>query len=160
MEDKTTVRTYFDIQFEGKASEFFNIWIVNVLLTIVTLGIYSAWAKVRTNQYFYGSTYLDGSSFQYTADPIKILKGRLLVVFFILAYQGISQIYPTSGSYLFLITDSYGACDRDFIATLSHALYSMAKYPFQLRISFWHSVSFCLPLSYFILRSRYSYHCI
>ena len=32
------------IVFTGKASEYFGIWIVNVLLTILTLGIYSAWA--------------------------------------------------------------------------------------------------------------------
>ena len=31
-----------DFQFEGSATEYFKIWIVNVLLTIVTLGIYSA----------------------------------------------------------------------------------------------------------------------
>jgi uncharacterized membrane protein YjgN (DUF898 family) len=66
--------------FTGKASEFFRIWIVNILLTILTLGIYSAWAKVRTKRYFYANTYLDGTSFDYLAEPIKILKGRLLVL--------------------------------------------------------------------------------
>ena len=38
------------VEFTGDAAEFFRIWIVNILLSIVTLGIYSAWAKVRTNQ--------------------------------------------------------------------------------------------------------------
>ncbi len=33
------------INFSGRGSEFFGIWIVNVLLSILTLGIYSAWAK-------------------------------------------------------------------------------------------------------------------
>jgi len=65
-------------EFSGTEAEYFPIWIVNVLLTILTLGIYSAWAKVRTKQYFYGSTYLDGVSFRYLADPKKILKGRLI----------------------------------------------------------------------------------
>ncbi|MBN2768264.1 MAG: DUF898 domain-containing protein [Campylobacterales bacterium] len=68
------------LEFQGKSKEFFGIWIVNVFLSIVTLGIYSAWAKVRTNRYFYGNTFYKGSSFEYTADPIKILKGRLLIV--------------------------------------------------------------------------------
>lgn len=36
--------------FHGSAGEYFRIWIVNVLLSIVTLGIYSAWAKVRTRR--------------------------------------------------------------------------------------------------------------
>ncbi len=64
-------------QFTGKSLEFFGIWIVNIALTIITLGIYSAWAKVRTYQYFYGNTQLEGSAFQYLAKPEQILKGRI-----------------------------------------------------------------------------------
>ena len=33
--------------FTGSGSEYFRIWIVNLFLSIVTLGVYSAWAKVR-----------------------------------------------------------------------------------------------------------------
>ncbi len=66
-------------RFTGGASEYFRIWIVNVALTILTLGIYSAWAKVRTTSYFYRHTWLDGASFEYLGDPRKILKGRVLV---------------------------------------------------------------------------------
>jgi uncharacterized membrane protein YjgN (DUF898 family) len=69
--------------FNGNGKEYFRIWVVNVFLTIITLGIYSAWAKVRTKRYFYGNTSLDGSSFEYLGDPIKILKGRLIAFFFL-----------------------------------------------------------------------------
>jgi uncharacterized membrane protein YjgN (DUF898 family) len=65
-------------EFTGSAKEYFRIWIVNTLLTIVTLGIYSAWAKVRTKQYFYRHTFVEGTSFEYLADPYKVLKGRLI----------------------------------------------------------------------------------
>lgn len=65
-------------RFTGNAREYFRIWIVNTLLTIVTLGIYSAWAKVRSKQYFYRNTSVDGASFDYVADPYKVLKGRLI----------------------------------------------------------------------------------
>ena len=71
---------YFE--FRGNASEYFRIWIVNIALTILTLGIYSAWAKVRTNRYMYANTYLNGSNFEYNADPIRILIGRIIVVSF------------------------------------------------------------------------------
>src|SRR5688572_25368406 len=50
-------------QFTGTGREYFQIWIVNLLLTIVTLGIYSAWAKVRRLQYFYRHTRLAGAGF-------------------------------------------------------------------------------------------------
>ena len=68
------------VSFTGKASEYFGIWIVNVLLTIITLGIYSAWAKVRRNRYFYGNTVLLGRAFEYHAKGLQILIGRLLVI--------------------------------------------------------------------------------
>ena len=57
-------------QFTGRAGEYFGIWFVNLLLSIVTLGIYSAWAKVRTERYFYGNTSLAGANFEYLASPI------------------------------------------------------------------------------------------
>jgi uncharacterized membrane protein YjgN (DUF898 family) len=80
------------VQFTGNTSEYFRIWIVNTLLSIVTLGIYSAWAKVRRKQYFYRHTWIDGTSFDYLADPIKVLKGRL-VIGAIIAALGVSQQY-------------------------------------------------------------------
>lgn len=84
-------------EFTGKASEFFGIWIVNILLTILTLGIYSAWAKVRTNQYFYGNTQLDGASFQYLATPMQILKSRAIAALLFMIYYAINGIYPLWG---------------------------------------------------------------
>ncbi|MDO6746965.1 YjgN family protein [Gilvimarinus sp. 1_MG-2023] len=72
--------------FTGNGFEYFKIWIVNILLSIVTLGIYSAWAKVRNKQYFYGNTHLDEASFEYTADPVKILIGRVIALVFLVLY--------------------------------------------------------------------------
>ena len=69
-------------EFRGKAGEFFKIWIVNIALTLLTLGIYSAWAKVRTNRYLYGNTYLNNSNFEFNADPKRILIGRTIIVIF------------------------------------------------------------------------------
>ncbi|POF47043.1 DUF898 family protein, partial [Vibrio vulnificus] len=64
------------IQFKGQGGEFFGIWIVNILLSVITLGIYSAWAKVRTKRYFYGNTFIAGDNFEYHAQPMQLLKGR------------------------------------------------------------------------------------
>lgn len=84
-------------QFHGKGSDYFRIWIVNLLLTILTLGIYSAWAKVRTKRYFYGNTELAGDRFEYLASPIAILKGRLIAVAALLAYSFAGLISVTVG---------------------------------------------------------------
>lgn len=74
------------VEFTGKASEYFGIWIVNLLLSLLTLGIYSAWAKVRRKKYFYHHTQIDQVGFDYHAKPLNILKGRLIAFALFLAY--------------------------------------------------------------------------
>lgn len=86
--------------FTGSGSEYFRIWIVNALLTIVTLGIYSAWAKVRTMQYFYRSTRLDGATFDYHGSAKAILKGRAIVFGLIAVYQLVAALSPAAGGLL------------------------------------------------------------
>ena len=81
-------------QFTGSGGEYFKIWIVNILLSIVTLGIYSAWATVRTKRYFYGNTIFDKASFEYHATPIQILKGRIIALVLVILYVGLSQLSP------------------------------------------------------------------
>jgi len=75
------------LRFTGNGAEYFGIWIVNLLLTIVTLGVYSAWAKVRRLQYFYRHSELAGSSFDFHGSPTRILIGRVIALGMLLAYQ-------------------------------------------------------------------------
>ena len=94
--DNTSVNQTVDFEFSGKAGEYFKIWIVNIVLTILTLGIYSAWAKVRNKRYFYGNTHLAGSSFEYTARPAAILKGRLIAFAVVGVYILVVSFFPVS----------------------------------------------------------------
>ena len=87
-------RNLIPFEFRGNGGEYFRIWIVNLLLTIVTIGIYSAWAKVRRLRYFYGNTLLDGHSFEYHGRPLAILKGRLIVFGAYLAFVLAAQVLP------------------------------------------------------------------
>lgn len=79
------------VEFSGTAAEYFRIWIVNLLLTVVTLGIYAAWAKVRTRQYFAAHTRLLGHAFDYTANPLRILIGNVIVL-------GMAAVYGWAGT--------------------------------------------------------------
>ena len=81
-------------EFRGSAPEYFRIWIVNVVLTVLTLGIYAAWAKVRTRRYFYGNTLLDGKPFEFTGSPVGILKGNLIFGGLFVGYNVLAQLYP------------------------------------------------------------------
>ena len=76
-QDADTLREY-RFRFTGSGEEYFRIWIVNLLLTIVTLSLYRPWAKVRREQYFHRNILLDGSGFDYHGQPKAILKGQLI----------------------------------------------------------------------------------
>nr|WP_176936258.1 YjgN family protein [Massilia sp. PDC64] len=80
-------QTSHGLSFSGSGAEYFRIWIVNLLLTVATLGIYSAWAKTRRLQYFYRNTQLAGASFDFRGDPKAILRGRILAVALLATYH-------------------------------------------------------------------------
>lgn len=81
-------------EFTGDGWEYFKIWIVNLLLSILTLGIYSAWAKVRRLQYFYRNTRLADASFEYHGLPMAILKGRLIAFGLLMVYYLAGALSP------------------------------------------------------------------
>ncbi|MBL9203705.1 MAG: DUF898 domain-containing protein [Opitutaceae bacterium] len=80
--------------FHGNAREFFRIWIVNTLLTLLTAGLFLAWAKVRKRRYLRGCTELMGHRFDYRARPSRILIGNLIVLIFVLGYALFGVVYP------------------------------------------------------------------
>ncbi|MEZ8196476.1 MULTISPECIES: YjgN family protein [Vibrio] len=90
--DKNELET--QVAFSGQGKEYFGIWIVNILLSIITLGIYSAWAKVRNKRYFYGHTAIGGDSFEYHGKPIQILKGRIIAMICVVAWGVSNQLAP------------------------------------------------------------------
>jgi uncharacterized membrane protein YjgN (DUF898 family) len=82
-----------ELEFRGSARDYFRVWIVNVALTLLTLGVFSAWAKVRKKRYFYAHTLLDGTPFQYLARPVPILKGRIVAAALFAGYYLASEFY-------------------------------------------------------------------
>ncbi|HXC55922.1 MAG TPA: YjgN family protein [Rhizomicrobium sp.] len=95
--------TIHSVEFRGRGGEYFRIWIVNVALTVLTLGIYSAWAKVRTQRYFYGNTFVAGHSFEYHASPWRILIGRAIALVLFVGYSLSVVVLPVSFSLWLLI---------------------------------------------------------
>ena len=85
------------IGFAGRAREYFGIWITNLTLSLITVGIYSAWAKVRRLTYFHNRTIIAGYGFGYHATGIQLLKGRLIAFVIIVLANFLVLAYPLAG---------------------------------------------------------------
>ena len=90
------------VKFHGQTGEYFSIWMVNVLFTFVTLGIYSAWAKVRNERYFKSNTEIDNHRLSYLAEPLQILKGRIIALVIVAAFYFLVSLSPIVGGLLLI----------------------------------------------------------
>ncbi len=88
----------YPLSFTATGSEYFRIWIVNLLLIVVTLGIYLPWAKVRKLKYFYGNTRIDDDALDFHGEPKKMLRGTAIVGVFFLVYSQAMRIAPMAGA--------------------------------------------------------------
>lgn len=132
--------------FTGSGSEYFRIWIVNVLLILVTLGLYFPWAKVRKLRYFYGNTVVDGAPLGFHGDGWKMFKGFAVMAAFFGLYSVAGRLSSAAGYLAFLV-----------IAGLWPALFK-ASMQFRLANTSWRGLRFrfggstadaykaCLPL--------------
>lgn len=79
-------------QFMGTGGEYFGIWIINILLLVVTLGLYFPWARVRRLKFFAGNTDVGGHRLEFTGVAKQMFAG------FSLALVGF-VIYSLADSY-------------------------------------------------------------
>ena len=91
------------LRFVGSGSEYFRIWIVNLLLTLVTFGLYYPFAKVRRLKYFHGATELAGQPFAFHADPWKMFRGYVLIAVMLIVYSAAGHFSPMAGLIAFVI---------------------------------------------------------
>ncbi len=90
------------LDFKGSGSEYFKIWIVNILLTIVTFGLYYPWAKVRNNRYFYANSTLDENFFEYHATGKQLFVGYFISIILFATYVILNKIIPQASLFLIL----------------------------------------------------------
>jgi uncharacterized membrane protein YjgN (DUF898 family) len=67
------------LEFTGDTWEYFRLWTATQALIFLTLGLYAPWARVRRTRYLARHFRLDGVGFEYSANPVAILKGKLIV---------------------------------------------------------------------------------
>lgn len=84
----------FDIRFTGSGSEYFRIWIVNLLLTLVTFTLYWPFARARRLAYFQNNTLVGKDPLGFHGDPWKMFRGYLLMLLFGVSYWAVSNFAP------------------------------------------------------------------
>ena len=70
-DDARTMLTY-----DGKISELFGIFLLNLLLTVVTLGIFRFWAITRIRRYLWSHMRFEDTRFTYTGKGSPTLAKR------------------------------------------------------------------------------------
>jgi len=68
------------VTFYGEGSKLFGIYIVNILLTIFTLGLYYPWAKASVLRYIYQETEFEGSRFSFHGTGKEMFKGFIKAI--------------------------------------------------------------------------------
>lgn len=63
------------LKFYGQGEELFGIHIVNLFLTLVTLGIYSFWARVKVRKYLWGQMAFDKDRLSYHGTGEETIRG-------------------------------------------------------------------------------------
>ena len=94
----------YAVEFSGAGGEYFRVWIVNVLLSVLTLGFYTPFARRRTAQYFYSHTQVAGSPLEFTAQQRKMVMGFVLLVLLTLAYNIAANTGQDAAVGVFLLT--------------------------------------------------------
>lgn len=96
------------LEFTGTGGEYFRIWIVNTLLTLATLGLYSAWAKRRKARWFARHTRLAGDGFDFHGDPRRILVGRILALVLLVCYGHAFEWSKGAGIAMLIVLYAFG----------------------------------------------------
>jgi len=91
------------IRFTGSGSEYFRIWIVNLLLMIVTLGIYYPRAKLRRLRYFYANTLVGERPLGFHGEAMAMFRGFALVAVLSVLYSLAGNVSPVAGLVAFVV---------------------------------------------------------
>jgi uncharacterized membrane protein YjgN (DUF898 family) len=85
------------LAYDGRIGEIYRIFLINLLLTVVTLGIWRFWAITRMRRYIWSRTSIHGDRFEYDG------KGSQLFVGFLIASAIILGMIIVAGLLNFLL---------------------------------------------------------
>ena len=125
----------YRLAFTGRTADYWRIWTVNLTLNVLTLGLYSPWAKLRKMRWFASHTEMLGDRFDFQADPLRLLLGRLVALVLFVLYGHVFQFSKWAGV-------SFAVA----MLVISPVLFASAQ-RFKLRASSWRGIQFDFHVS-------------
>lgn len=95
--------TRLPVRFTGTGAGYFRIWIVNLILTALTLGLYWPFAKVRKRRFFYENTWVGDAPLGFDGNPKVMLRGHVLVSVMFVLWVVAQSIYGESARGLLVL---------------------------------------------------------
>ena len=133
--------------FRGEGADLFGLYVQNIFLSIVTLGVYWFWGMVRVRKYLYGQTEVDGSTFVYHGRGARLLISWLqamvvLVVGGVLADVGwVAVLRRFPGLSVWIVASVAALCAVMGLGTALAIVVAKARSDRRNRTS-WHSIQF------------------
>jgi uncharacterized membrane protein YjgN (DUF898 family) len=137
------------LSFHGDGGELFITYLVNGLLTIITVGIYRFWAKVRVRKFLYRYTEFMGERFDYHGTGKELFIGFLKALGFLIVYvliiagifYAIINIFPDKEKAKYIAYGIiYGIIYLSIFAFVPFIITGMQRY--RLSRSSWRNIRF------------------
>ncbi|MFZ3072950.1 MAG: DUF898 family protein [Thermodesulfobacteriota bacterium] len=131
---KTPLATHA-LSFHGNGVSLLKLYIVNNILSIITLGIYYFWGKTKIRQYLYSQLEFMGERFHYTGTGRELFSGWVKASFIFAVLFGAPNLLSE------FVNPLYGfLAFPAFIFILPFAMVNARRY--RMSRSLWHGVRF------------------
>jgi uncharacterized membrane protein YjgN (DUF898 family) len=78
----------YRFSYQGEGGAFFLLLLKNILLTVITLGMYAAWAKTERRKYIWSNVEIHGQRLKYTGTGKEVFIAYLKLAAFYVAFIG------------------------------------------------------------------------
>jgi uncharacterized membrane protein YjgN (DUF898 family) len=115
------------IKFCGSNKQYLGLSLFNILLTVITLGLYYPWAKCAIRKFLWQETEIDGSRFEWHGTGKEMFKGFIkayLILGFLILIINFGPMFLPSQTVLWVILSSY----LIIIALIPLAIHGMMRY--------------------------------
>jgi len=116
-----------ELQFHGDGAQYFGIVALNVLFTVLSLGLYYPWAKTTYRKYLWNESELNDSRFTFNGTGKEVFKGFLLVYLVVAIFYLSPFLVQMTGNFT-LLPIIYGIVFLLMIAVLPLAIYGSFRY--------------------------------